>query len=370
MKILELTNFSAGICGVWQRVKQESLELSKKGHEVMIFSSNATKGSEEIASPEDKIGKIKIKRFPFVKLGGESFMKWNFEKFVIEFKPDIIIAQGYRQFHTTKALKIAKKINSKVFLVTHAPFIEGNSTRSFFSKIAVSFYDKFIGPATINKFDKVITITKWELPYLLKLGIRQEKIEYIPNGIPEEFFKKKIPKNKYENKILFLGRISPIKCIETLIHSVSLLKNKKVVLDIVGPAETGYKNKLLILIKELNLEKRINFFPAVFDLNKKIDLIDNHDIFVLPSKREAMPQALIEVMAREKIVIASNNPGAKEIIDNGKNGFLFEIGNSKELAEKIDFVISNKLIEVEKEAKKSIEKFKWPDLIKKLEKLF
>ena len=40
LKILELTNFSAGICGVWQRVKQESLELSKRGHTVIIFSSN------------------------------------------------------------------------------------------------------------------------------------------------------------------------------------------------------------------------------------------------------------------------------------------------------------------------------------------
>ena len=61
MKILELTNYTSGICGVFQRVKQESLELSKKGHEVMIFSSNAIKGSEEIASTEDKTENVKIK---------------------------------------------------------------------------------------------------------------------------------------------------------------------------------------------------------------------------------------------------------------------------------------------------------------------
>ncbi|MEK6848555.1 MAG: hypothetical protein AABX65_02900 [Nanoarchaeota archaeon] len=65
MKILELTNYSAGICGVFQRVKQEAELLSKK-HEVMIFSSNATKGSKEIAKPEDLLNGIKIKRFPFI----------------------------------------------------------------------------------------------------------------------------------------------------------------------------------------------------------------------------------------------------------------------------------------------------------------
>jgi hypothetical protein len=65
MKILELTNYSAGICGVWQRVRQESLGFSKLVHEVRVFSSNATKGSEEISSQSDSIGSISIQRFPF-----------------------------------------------------------------------------------------------------------------------------------------------------------------------------------------------------------------------------------------------------------------------------------------------------------------
>ena len=69
LRILEITNFSAGICGVWERVKQESLELSKKGYELNIFSSNAKKGSKELAESEDKICDIPIKRFPFMRLG-------------------------------------------------------------------------------------------------------------------------------------------------------------------------------------------------------------------------------------------------------------------------------------------------------------
>ncbi len=78
MKILELTNYSAGICGVWNRVKEEAARLSKKNHEVVVFSSNFTKGSDEIAKSKDKIGGVLIRRFPARKLGGESFMKWDF----------------------------------------------------------------------------------------------------------------------------------------------------------------------------------------------------------------------------------------------------------------------------------------------------
>ena len=371
MKILELTNFSAGICGVWQRVRQESELLSKKGHKVMIFSSNATKGSNETAIKEDKIEQIKIKRFPFKKLGGESFMKWNFEKEAMDFRPEVIIAHGYRQLHTTKALKIARKIKSKVFLVTHAPFIEGDFTRTFFAKLAVIFYDRFIGPRRINKFDKIIVVTKWELPYIKKLGVKDEKIVYIPNGIPKEFFNYK--KSKEEEKILFFGRISPIKNLEVLIEALYLIDNKKIILEIVGLAEEEYFERLKNLINEKKLEKRIFFSGPIYDLNEKIKKIDSAKIFVLPSKREGMPQALIEAMSRGKVVVASKNPGAGDLIEDGKNGYLFKNGNSKDLANKINYIFKNdKLIndQIKKNAKKSVEKFSWNKIILDLEKLF
>src|SRR3989344_2822154 len=106
MKILELTNFSAGICGVWARVRDESLRLSKK-HEVKVFSSNFVKGNGNVrAISDEKIGKVEIKRFDARKLGGESYMKWDFQnvrKEILKFKPEIIIAHSYRHKHTDLA---------------------------------------------------------------------------------------------------------------------------------------------------------------------------------------------------------------------------------------------------------------------------
>lgn len=365
MKILELTNFSAGACGVWQRVKQEA-ELLAKHHEVLVLSSNATKDSNEIAPSKDQIGKVKIKRFSFKKLGGESFMSWDFEKAALEFKPNVIIAHVYRHPHTRKALKIAKKLNCKVFLVTHAPFVPDNSTRSFTSKLAVRLYDMFIGPRVINKFDKVIAITKWEIPYLNKLGLNKNKIVYIPNGIPEEFFTQK--RSKPQNKILFLGRISPIKNLETLILTIPLLKDKNINIEIVGPADEVYLSGLKQLVKQNKLEKRIKFAPAIYDLNKKIQKIDSCKIFVLPSLREAMPQSLIEAMAREKIVIASDNLGTRDLIQINKNGYLFKTSDEKDLVIKINMALIKKSIG--KQAKGSVEQFRWTRVIKEYEKLF
>jgi glycosyltransferase involved in cell wall biosynthesis len=192
MKILELCDFSAGICGVWNRVREESVRLKERGYDVLVLSSNLTKGNDKIAEQEDEIKGVKIKRFSAKKLGGESFMSWfskETEREIINFKPDIIIAHSYRHPHTIKALRIGKKIGAKVFLVTHAPFARERN-RTVIQNIIVLFYDMFIGKKTINNFDKVIAISKWEKTYLVKLGLEEEKIVYIPNGIPEEFFKK------------------------------------------------------------------------------------------------------------------------------------------------------------------------------------
>ena len=128
-KILILSNYSAGVCGVWQRAKVEAVEFKKRGYDVYVYSSNATKGNNKIAAPEEIYNGVKIKRFPYKALGGESYMRWKFENHAIKLKPDIIIAHNYRHIHTEKAIKIAKKIKAKCYLITHAPFIEN---RHFF----------------------------------------------------------------------------------------------------------------------------------------------------------------------------------------------------------------------------------------------
>lgn len=367
LKILELATFSAGGCGVWARVRQEAELLSKHGYEVRVFSSNFIKGSNEIAPANDKIGNVKIQRFPAKKLGGESFMQWNFEKAALEFQPDIIIAHSYRHTHTTKALKIAKQLKKqgkscKVFLVTHAPF---ERTRSKAQSLAVKIYDRLVGRRTLNRFDKILAITHWEISYLEKLGAKKEKIVYLPNGIPDEFFTQK--PSREENKILSFGRISPIKDFETLILSVPYI-GKSMKIEIAGPAEEKYLKKLKALISEIGLGKNISFTPAIYDLKKKIQKFDSCRIFVLPSKSEGMPQALVEAMARGKIVIASNNLGNADLVQDSKNGYLFQVGNEKALADKINLALSRN--STGKQAKSFAKQFALSKIIKKLEALF
>ncbi len=370
MKILELCHFSAGGCGVFARVKQESQLLAQRGHEVRIFSSNREKGTNKIISENDVIGKVKVKRFPAFKFGGESFMSWHFEKDAEEFKPDVIIAHGYRHPHTTKALFLAEKIKCKVFLVTHAPFAREDN-RNFLNNTAVFFYDLFIGRRTINKFDKIFAITYWEYLYLNKLETKKDKIEYIPNGIAIDYFAP--VKAKKIKKIIYTGRIAPIKNIEVVIKSLNKIKDKGVKFYIFGPAEESYLKKIKKLISEEKVGNRINIKLINYNKKEHIRELDKSSIFILPSFSEGMPQSLVEAMARECIVIGSDNLGNADIIKSEDNGFLFKNDDEKDLARIIDGVIDMNLkniLMVRKNAKEKAERFKWKEIIDKIESFF
>lgn len=370
LRILEVCPFTSGICGVFSRVLNESLEFKKLGHEVIIFSSDVEKGTGKKVSKKDNLQEIIIRRFPskngrIGKLLSDNVIHWFNNEAVnemIALKPDIIITHLLHPHSARICTNInnLKKLNPrlKTFIVPHAPF---NIKRKFPLNIITSLWRKF-SRLRLNKFDSVIAITKWEYPYLLSLGANREKIKYIPNGLPSKFFTQK--KSEPKEGVLFLGRIAPVKNIETIIKCAKQLQ--RVNFTIAGFPEKRYLEHLNNISKGL---KNIKIHPPVYDLSKKIKLIDSNKIFVLPSHREAMPQVLLEAMARGRIVISSDTDGGKELIDNGKNGFLFSIGKYMELCKLIELNLKGNK-EVEKKAIVFSREYSWDKLIKRYEEIF
>ena len=354
MKILQICNFSSGVSGVWTRVFEESKEFIKKGYKVYVFSSDEKEnGEKELSTQEIKEG-IDITRFPIKRKKGYALW-FNFNKEALQLKPDIIICHGLRKPYLGSAIKIAKKIGSKCFLITHAPFVD-KGLRDWKLNLVIKLYDLFCGKKIMNFFDKVIAICKWEKDNLLNLGCEEDRIVYIPNSLSEAFFnQEKIPEEK--NRILYLGRVHPVKNLEVLIDACKLLHIQPL---IVGPVEEGY-----------NLE--VDIKEPIYDVKKKIKLIDSAEIFVSPSKKESLPFGLLEAMARGKIVVATNTMGGKELIEDEKNGFLFNIGDSEGLR-----VILNKIREMSNEEKNKIreeamrtsEEFRVSKIINKWDEIF
>lgn len=104
-----------------------------------------------------------------------------------------------------------------------------------------------------------------------------------------------VPRSRH--RILFLSRIHPKKGLEFLIDAVSQLTRlgKNVELQIAGPGESGYESRLRERIVRHNLTDRVHFLGMVHG-QEKLDLMEQADVFVLPTFQENFGLVLIEAM--------------------------------------------------------------------------
>ena len=103
-----------------------------------------------------------------------------------------------------------------------------------------------------------------------------------------------------------------------------------------------YYNQLTRLIKQYDMEDNIKFTGTRNDIP---EILKSSDIFILPSRSEGMPGALIEAMAAGLPCIAAEVGGVPEVITHGNNGLLFKRANSQELAESLIKLIENQTLQ-------------------------
>lgn len=139
-----------------------------------------------------------------------------------------------------------------------------------------------------------------------------------------------------------IGNIAPIKGQDVFIRAASIvLKNKDVRFILVGDDKSArnanYVNQLKEMIKILGIEKNIHFLGYA---NCIENIFHEIDISVIPSVREPFGRVIIESMASEVPVIATNIGGALDII-TPNTGILIPVNDPSALAEAIIFLINN-----------------------------
>lgn len=70
--------------------------------------------------------------------------------------------------------------------------------------------------------------------------------------------------------------------------------------------------------------------------------IEKCDVFVLPSYREGVPRTLLEAASMGKPIVTTDTVGCREVVDDGVNGFLVPVKDSKTLAQRIRLLVDNK----------------------------
>lgn len=141
-----------------------------------------------------------------------------------------------------------------------------------------------------------------------------------------------------ENRILFVGRVTGEKQIDVLLQAVALLPPAlKAQVDIVG--EGDQKRHLENLAGILGIRDRITFTGYVTDEELRA-AYSRATVFAMPSIAELQSIATMEAMASGLPVVAANAMALPHLVHDGRNGFLFEPGSARDLADKITRVLA------------------------------
>ncbi len=199
------------------------------------------------------------------------------------------------------------------------------------------------------KIDHFVTPSNFMQKKMVEFGFSKERISHISNFV---FADKYLPAYNNNGYILYYGHFTPQKGLHTLIKALKPTKN--IPAKIVGE---GYIGEDLRRIKDKYDMTNIDILDFL-EGNRLNEVIRNCCFTIITSEwYENSPMTIYESFAMGKPVIGSNIGGIPELIEDGVTGLLFETGNAKDLAEKINWLFSKpeKIVEMGKNARRKVE---------------
>lgn len=153
-----------------------------------------------------------------------------------------------------------------------------------------------------------------------------------------------LPDPQFDNlrkEIVNTGRLCNQKDQATLIRAFNIFHKQHPDYKLIIYGSGEYKEKLLALIEELGLTDCAQIISGKTDISQRIN---GASIFVLSSKAEGMPNALIEAMSMGVLSISTDCPayGSRMLVENNVNAVLVPIGDVKKMAEEMSRLISDK----------------------------
>jgi glycosyltransferase involved in cell wall biosynthesis len=163
----------------------------------------------------------------------------------------------------------------------------------------------------------------------------------IPNGVDTNKFK---PTSPNPASILFVGRLTEQKGLTYLLQALALIKTtnqgllKQTKCTVIG--DGPLRQSLEKESADLGLTGIVTFKGWV-DRSEIPAFYAQHQIFAMPSFEEGMPNVILEAMASQMAIIATNIYGNDELVKDGKNGILIPPANPQALADAILRLLSD-----------------------------
>ena len=173
---------------------------------------------------------------------------------------------------------------------------------------------------SLARYDRVIVFSELQADLLERLGVPQERLAVIPNGVDINTWAPATPsmqRDLYElaqrfgrrRVFLYMGRLSTEKNVEALLKAWRLVQPRGCVLLIVGdgPLRSALQNN----------DEDVIWWGYEADLKRRVALLQIAEVFLLPSLVEGLSLALLEAMACGKACVATDAGADGEALEGG-----------------------------------------------------
>lgn len=301
-----------------------SRQLVKRGHEVTVYTTDALNARSRVIEREETLDGIRVRRFRNL----SNTVAYRHNIFV---SPGMLTAMaglaGFDVIHLHEYRTLQNTLVHYHAVKLRVPYIlqaRGSLPIARPKKSLKRLYDSLWGHRILNDAARVIALTPTEAEQYGSMGLAEDKVEVVPNGIDLSEFENLPERGEFrrrwgigdnERLVLYLGRIHEIKGLDVLAKAFAeLLKAfNNIKLAIAGP-DDGYLPTLKKLIEALGIEEHVIFTGLLHGRDKLAAYVDA-DIYVLPSFYEIFGNTVIEACACGTPVIVTDRCGIASVID-------------------------------------------------------
>ncbi len=378
MKLLIFTPYyPPHIGGLESHAEEFNKHLASKNFIITVFSPHLPEDTPEKQIENKHLLIIRypaweiVPNYPMPKFWSLKF--WQL--FCSLYKQSFDITISRTRFFLTSfiALVFAKTKRTKFVHIEHGSDFVQLSNK--FKSLVAKLYDYTLGWSVFKFSDVNISISGAVQKFIYKFDKRPAPIIYrglntkeIDNINTDTTIKK-----KYTDKIVitFVGRLYKWKGVENSIKAIKSLPikiKKDIIFIVVGDGE-DFKH-----LKNVAKNETAIAFTGNVPRNKAISILKSSQIYIHSAHPGGgLSTSLLEAMYCQNTIITTPNEGAKEVIENNKNGILINKSDPELIASSISKLLQNKdlMEKLSKNAKNTItEKINWQKSIEKYEKIF
>jgi len=355
----------------------------RRGHEVVVYTTDIKDRYSRLADIQGGRDMEGIKVYYFRNISNSLATKYRLavprgmsvavEREISNF--DIIHLHNVRTFQNIIIHRYARKY--------HIPYVlqaRGSLVTFFYKGWQKRIFDVIWGRRILKDATKLVALTPIEAEQYRNMGISEDKIEIIPNGIELSEFANLPERGRFRRKhglgddqriILYLGRIHKIKGLDLLVRAFAELSrpSNSVKLVIAGP-DDGYLPPLRKLIANLGISNEVLFTGHLYG-EDKVEAYVDADVFVLPSTYEIFGNVVLEACACGTPVIVTDRCGIASAVD-GQAGLVVPY-DKDQLRDALSHMLSDDKMRLQFGEKGKLlvrERFSWEKIAERIEDIY